>query len=779
MPDHTISKVFLPIVDKWNLFRFVPLLLALLAAGPAAGQQAASQAAAASGRQAEVAPPARTETVIPYQGSLIVIKCREQNAGKGVFQAAGDVEIRYQDMIIRGDHFTYDTENQQLTGEGNINYRKGEEEIRCHRFQFNLKTRQGHFEQMQAKVVQTFQLETRNGDKVGEHDYDFEDGSVTSCNLERGHWHWHFTSRQGQVRLDDWTTLRGSVLRIGKIPVFYLPWVKVPVIRKERKSGLKIPLIGQSSMKGFCFSDGLFLTLGRSADLTIEADYYSKRGYGLGTVFRSRLSEDTFFNLSTYTVSDRQEQDGTAVNADMRFRFGGGWRGAVFANYISNINMRRTFDESFSGAVRPDERISGFLCRAWTEMLFAVEVDRQRYYLASSQQLQRTTPRVSWHLPGIRLGNLPVYAFVEATGSALFKQTEWTATDPVTHRPKHYVFKTGEAVPRWEMAGRLMIPFHLLDTFHLAVIPVYHGVYYGESLTGITRPEYPAPELAGEGLFRHYGALDLKLEGPRLYRIFSVAGAPFKHVMETGASWRWAGDAGDYERVIKFGPEDVRVATNEGEIHITNRLIGKRGGSAWEWASLTIRQKYFADPEFGGALIPGRENQFNSFYEFSPFLVEYQPRYFSPLQLTARVNPAPAISLDFRYEYDTHYHKSRDFSAGGTLTREWLFVSAAYMRLQAYEQMHQTSNYLLTSTGFGYPRKGWSADVNTSINIRTSHLDDIYCRLNYFTDCLGFSLEYERFDVTGVRKDNQVRFAIFFKGLGEFGASRTQARRIY
>jgi LPS-assembly protein len=90
---------------------------------------------------------------------------------------------------------------------------------------------------------------------------------------------WEVTARDADVIPGDRAILRWPVLRIAPpfaaqtypVPLLRLPWLYVPL--GERQSGLLIPTIGSTYAGGFTVNQPLFLTLGRSADATITADW--------------------------------------------------------------------------------------------------------------------------------------------------------------------------------------------------------------------------------------------------------------------------------------------------------------------------------------------------------------------------------------------------------------------------------------------------------------------------------------------------------------------------
>ncbi len=60
-------------------------------------------------------------------------------------------------------------------------------------------------------------------------------------------------------------------------------------------------------------------------------------------------------------------------------------------------------------------------------------------------------------------------------------------------------------------------------------------------------------------------------------------------------------------------------------------------GPAREVITWELAQKYFFDPTFGGALVPGQRNVFDSTVDFSGIAFLTEPRHFSPVISRLRV----------------------------------------------------------------------------------------------------------------------------------------------
>ena len=80
-------------------------------------------------------------------------------------------------------------------------------------------------------------------------------------------------------------TAHNATLRVGKVPVLYLPWFRFP-IDDQRRTGLLYPAISQSGRNGFDWRQPIYLNLAPNYDATLNPRYMSKRGLQLGGEFR-------------------------------------------------------------------------------------------------------------------------------------------------------------------------------------------------------------------------------------------------------------------------------------------------------------------------------------------------------------------------------------------------------------------------------------------------------------------------------------------------------------
>src|SRR4029077_18867480 len=106
----------------------------------------------------------------------------------------------------------------------------------------------------------------------------------------------------------------------------------------------------------------------------------------------------------------------------------------------------------------------------------------------------------------------------------------------------------------------------------------------------------------------------------------------FKHTIEPNVTYRYVTGINNFPRLIRFDADSTLTDTNEVSYGITQRLWVKEGDDQpQELISWKLIQKHFFDPTFGGALIPGVRNVFQTLGEVSPFAFADGPRNWSPL----------------------------------------------------------------------------------------------------------------------------------------------------
>ncbi|OED87183.1 LPS assembly protein LptD [Vibrio breoganii] len=114
--------------------------------------------------------------------------------------------------------------------------------------------------------------------------YELEDGSITSCPEDDNSWRLVSSSIQIDQEAEE-ATLYNPRFEIQNVPVFYLPWLTVP-IGDTRKTGFLYPTVAYGTSDGFELDIPVYWNLAPNYDLETNFKYMSERGLQTDGTFR-------------------------------------------------------------------------------------------------------------------------------------------------------------------------------------------------------------------------------------------------------------------------------------------------------------------------------------------------------------------------------------------------------------------------------------------------------------------------------------------------------------
>ena len=138
--------------------------------------------------------------------------------------------------------------------------------------------------------------------RSSETDYVADDAKFTTCtNCPES---WSFSGQKIRAELGGYAYIKNSFLRLGGWPVFWLPYLIVP-LKSDRQSGLLTPEFEQSDSGGLTLSESYFWAMNRSQDSTWTVKNYELRGTKTLLNYRYMLSEESQGELNVGTLQDR------------------------------------------------------------------------------------------------------------------------------------------------------------------------------------------------------------------------------------------------------------------------------------------------------------------------------------------------------------------------------------------------------------------------------------------------------------------------------------------
>ncbi len=768
-------------------------------------------------------------------GVPVTIHANEQEKRGSVYDLRGEVEIDYKEYVVRADHISYDSETGEVVANGHLQVDGGPDNERIsatHGF-INLDAETGDFFDVIGSVgiqrggsrtvystPNPFLMTGKELIKTGPDNYQMIGGSMTSCTLPNPHWRIlapHILVEDGTAKA--WN----SNFRLLGYPILYLPYVTHAVNTSGRQSGFMIPeLETGSAIKGTVIGDTYYWAINRSADLTIGLQYYSLRGFQQSAEFRFRGRGNDLVNGQYKGLEDRGlaplyiNQGGQDTLVVARHDLTPYTRAILNGEYLSSYTYRQVFAENFAQAVSSEVKSWGF-------------VTHEKNGLASSFDLERYQNFAS-SVPGddIRILHLPAIQFDVLDRHLGRPGVVGGGTASYDLLSRSEPFYRSHNVGRLDLFPHLSMPWIADGWTFRPTLGLRETLYsHSQSLGPVTfqplLPPSPPPVLPGQdtvpiaengSLNRKAVEADVEILPPVLERDFTGPwlakhfGVELRHAIEPEVNYRYVAGVDRFNHVPRFDATDVYSDTNEVEYGLTQRLFLKRlrpkpcvntppkmktldkdcGEVSRQWLSWFIGQKYFADPTFGSAVIPGRRNVFRTTLDLSGIAYITSPRSVSPIVSRFRVDTSSKTDLEWDFDYDTKAGRIAASNVFANYRNGNFFSSLGHSQLNAVgeipvppSQPQNFVNYNQLQLLFGYgalTKQGLSAAAGGGLDLNMHSLEYSAVQATYNFDCCGFTVEYRRFNLGPIRDESQESFSFTLAGVGNAGNLK-RAERLF
>jgi LPS-assembly protein len=257
----------------------------------------------------------------------------------------GNVQMLHGDQFMATDKVTFTHEGETFQTEGPVRYQD-----RTLRLTASSATGSQKGDKLElTQVVYQFNAENGNG-TAATASVAGEVGTMTQATYSTcppGQRQWEFVA--SRITVND-ATKRGVahnvVLRLGKLPVLWLPVVSFPT-DNERKTGLLSPTIGRDDRNGLDLRVPLYLNLAPNYDATITPRWLSKRGLMLGGEFRYVTADSRGIFTGTWLPDDDlTHTDRSFTSFEDYTTFNRHWS---FSTHLNNVSDRNYFSDFGDG----------------------------------------------------------------------------------------------------------------------------------------------------------------------------------------------------------------------------------------------------------------------------------------------------------------------------------------------------------------------------------------------------------------------------------------------
>ncbi|NAZ68270.1 LPS assembly protein LptD [Vibrio toranzoniae] len=254
--------------------------------------------------QCLIEPAAENETQLPAH--VESDRLEAINGDKAIY--SGDVRVTQGNKTILADNVTLHQQENIVVAEGNVNFSDGQIKSVSDRATNNLTTDEMTLENTNYE----FLCEPGRGDavyvsKTGKAVYEIEDGSITSCPIGDNAWR----LRASSISVDqdeEQATFYNPRFEIQSVPVFYLPYLTVPV-GDTRKTGFLYPTVSYGSSDGFEAEIPVYWNLAPNYDLETTFKYMQERGTQLNSKFRYLSDFGSGSIKSEYLPDDKKYEE--------------------------------------------------------------------------------------------------------------------------------------------------------------------------------------------------------------------------------------------------------------------------------------------------------------------------------------------------------------------------------------------------------------------------------------------------------------------------------------
>ena len=353
-------------------------------------------------------------------------------------QFEGNVALRRGDQFLGADKLTYDSEQGTYVAEGNIRYQDAGMRLTAERAEGNQAQDQHQIQDLKYQLVERRgNGESRQIDLQGPHG-SLHDSTFTTCAPgDRASW----KLKASRIDVDSAQGLavaKNAVLRVGNVPVMYVPWFMFP-IDERRRTGLLFPSFSNSDRNGLDYRQPIYFNIAPNYDATLHPRFMTERGTMLGGEFRYLNQRGRGSLTGAYMHDDDLRQDEPGYGARGHFSYNAfqnltrNWQARANLMYISDTRYFEDFNNSINGIAMYNAYSVASLAgrgRGWTAGLMADHWQLADYTLPESSLPFDRLPRAfaSWEQ------GLGRWFSAGVDAEAVRFQKDETAVDPALRR---------------------------------------------------------------------------------------------------------------------------------------------------------------------------------------------------------------------------------------------------------------------------------------------------------------------------------------------------------
>ena len=336
-------------------------------------------------KREKLPPPVKEEAIQLTDWAELLGEEPKKSEVKAEEIDAAPVETMQTTVTIKADWMVYDTTLQSIKARGHVQIDNGEDILNADQASIDLNKETGTF--TNATVVRndkSLHLEGKTIEKTGANTYNIGDGWAITCKLDKGETPpWSFASKSTKIEPGGYAVLKHARFNIRGVPVFYTPYMILPV-KNTRQTGFLYPELSSSDNNGFGLNMPFFINISESADATLYPQYYVNRGFMPGAEFRyaqgemekgtlvgsfiddelTDPSETSYYQETGFTHTDSERY---WIRGKADHTFGEDWQTRLDLDIVSDRDYLTEFNTGVNGFNKSSDRFLNEYGRAFDD----------------------------------------------------------------------------------------------------------------------------------------------------------------------------------------------------------------------------------------------------------------------------------------------------------------------------------------------------------------------------------------------------------------------------
>jgi LPS-assembly protein len=271
---------------------------------------------------------------------------------EGTSRLDGNVIIQQNNTVFNADHAEINRETETVNAKGNVILTDSKFQLNSPSIEYNLKNKSGTIENADYSLgEQGVHGKSSQIKQIDENRLILKDATFTSCPVSQESWY----LASSEIKLDNKSqigTAKNVTFNVGKVPVFYFPWLNFP-INNQRLSGFLTPSVRLQSNAGITLP--YYFNIAPNYDATVSFASINGKGYQLDTEFRY-LSENNKGTIEyNFIPQDKSfnNKKRDYFKIEHRTKFNDKTRLNLEAENVSDVDFFDDFSTSLESSTRP------------------------------------------------------------------------------------------------------------------------------------------------------------------------------------------------------------------------------------------------------------------------------------------------------------------------------------------------------------------------------------------------------------------------------------------